>query len=123
MLDVKDSLDRLEWTAEHHFLHIQNHHEFMRAWAIQFELAYTDFRTIQLALQLDGRYQGLLANFTIEYDKVYKYEYEFAAGGLDGFYEKFPDASDISKYQKAQENLRELIADIRGIMEQNLEQS
>ncbi|TLQ05815.1 hypothetical protein FEZ51_01135 [Pediococcus stilesii] len=120
MLDVKDSLDRLEWTAEHHFLHIQNHHEFMRAWAIQFELAYTDFRTIQMALQIDGSYHELLANFTAQYDKVYAYEYEFAAGGLDGFYAKYHEASDLESYQKAQESLREYISDIRGIMEQSL---
>lgn len=52
MLDVSDSLDRLAWTTEHHYRHIAAQHDFMRAWAVQFELAYTDFRTIQLALQL-----------------------------------------------------------------------
>ena len=61
MLDVKDSVNRLAWTTEHHFLHIQARHDFMRAWAVQFEMAYTDFRVIQMALQLGGeQYHDLL---------------------------------------------------------------
>ncbi len=39
MLKIEDSIDRLAWNTEHHFLH-QAQHEFMRAWAIQFELGY-----------------------------------------------------------------------------------
>nr|WP_225350788.1 hypothetical protein [Lacticaseibacillus camelliae] len=54
MLDVKNSIDNLEWTTTHHLAHIQNQHPFMRRWAVQFELAYTDFRVIQMALQMDA---------------------------------------------------------------------
>jgi hypothetical protein len=42
----------------------------MRAWAVQFELAYTDFRTIQLALQLAQDQHDLLVRFTGVYDTV-----------------------------------------------------
>ncbi|MFR0554695.1 hypothetical protein ACLUXD_08660, partial [Loigolactobacillus coryniformis subsp. coryniformis] len=70
MLDVSDSLDRLAWTTEHHYRHIAAQHDFMRAWAVQFELAYTDFRTIQLALQLAQDQHDLLVRFTGVYDTV-----------------------------------------------------
>jgi hypothetical protein len=52
MLDVIGAVKNLQWTTEHHYLHIRNQHDFMRAWAVQFELAYTDFRIIQMALQI-----------------------------------------------------------------------
>ena len=79
MLDVKDSVNRLAWTTEHHFLHIQARHDFMRAWAVQFEMAYTDFRVIQMALQLGGeQYHDLLKRFAAAYEAVYAYEYAFA---------------------------------------------
>ncbi|MFD1431076.1 hypothetical protein [Lacticaseibacillus mingshuiensis] len=90
MLDVQSSLANLQWTVDHHFLHIQNQHPFMRAWAVQFELAYTDFRVIQLALQLAGEHD-LLAQFTKIYDQLYTFEYAFAADGLEGFNAKFGD--------------------------------
>lgn len=61
----------------------------MRAWAVQFELAYTDFRTIQLALQLAQDQHDLLVRFTGVYDTVYQYEYEFAANGLAAFNAKY----------------------------------
>lgn len=82
MLDVKKSLDRLTWNTQHHFAHIEAQHDFMRAWAIQFELAYTDFRVVEMALQLDGSHHDLLAAFAAAYEKVYDYEYAFVAGGL-----------------------------------------
>lgn len=41
MLDVIKSLDRLTWNTQHHFAHIEAQHDFIRAWAIQFELGYT----------------------------------------------------------------------------------
>ncbi|WDF81929.1 hypothetical protein PQ472_08330 [Lacticaseibacillus pabuli] len=111
MLDVKDSVKRLSWTVEHHFLHIQNQHPFMRAWAVQFELAYTDFRTIQMALQLAGEsFHPLLAEFAKAYEDVYAYEYEFAANGLDGFNAKFGDK--IDDYQQKEETLLKVIAKI-----------
>lgn len=93
MLDVIGSIKNLEWNTEHHFQHIKQHHEFIRIWAIQFELGYTDFRTIQLALQLDGNRADLL-EFTTKYNEVYKYEYSFVKGGLEGFIEEFGDQID-----------------------------
>lgn len=105
MLDVIDSINRLSWTIEHHHAHILNKHVFMRAWAIQFELAYTDFRTIQIALQLSGaENHSLLKEFTSNYEEVYKYEYEFATNGLDGFNLKFND-SDLPKYTEAKNEI------------------
>lgn len=110
MLDVKDSLSRLRWTVDHHFLHIQARHDFMRAWAIQFELAYTDFRTIQLALQLSGEENHpLLASFAAAYEAVYQYEYAFATEGLAGFDDKF--SGQMEKYEQA-------VKQIDGVLDQ-----
>lgn len=111
MLDVKKSIENLNWTVEHHFLHIQNQHEFMRAWAVQFELAYTDFRVIEMALQLSGdENHELLRQFATAYEAVYNYEYAFAAGGLDGFNKQFGD--QINDYEKAKDNLLSLLQEI-----------
>ncbi|GAB6093409.1 hypothetical protein [Furfurilactobacillus curtus] len=115
MLDVKDSIDRLQWTVDHHFLHIQAQHEFMRAWAVQFEMAYTDFRVIQMALQLGGEENHpLLKAFAAAYEDVYQYEYEFAAGGLEGFNAKF-GADDMTKYQAAVKTMDGLIEQIKAV--------
>ncbi|MCI1986898.1 MAG: hypothetical protein LKJ69_00445 [Lactobacillus sp.] len=110
MLDVKDSLNRLAWTTEHHFLHIQAQHDFMRAWAIQFELAYTDMRMIQLALQLAN--DPRLKQFTAAYEAVYPFEYAFVAGGLAGFNGQFGDKLD--DYHTAAQTLLDLIKTIQA---------
>lgn len=86
MLDIQGSLKNLAWTIEHHFLHIKNQHEFMRAWAVQFELAYTDFRVTQMA---------------------------FASNGLAGFNEKFGD--QLPQYEQAQQTLRKTIDQIMSL--------
>ncbi len=113
MLDVKDSIRRLAHTVEHHYAHIAAGHAFERQWAIQFELAYTDFRMIQLALQLDGHHSDLLLRFTSAYDDVYVYEYAFAAGGLEGFEEKF--AGRVESYKSDVDMLLATIAEIRAV--------
>ncbi|MEO1768677.1 hypothetical protein [Candidatus Enterococcus ferrettii] len=110
MLDVLGAIKNLSWNTEHHFLHIKNQHEFMRIWAVQFELGYTDFRTIQLALQLDQQ-TDLLKQFTQAYDAVYQYEYSFVKGGLDGFNQQFGD--QIDQYDQAHQ---ELLAVLQKIM-------
>ena len=98
MLDVKNFIDRLQWTVDHHFLHIQAQHDFMRAWAVQFELAYTDFRVIQMALQMSGpENHALLAKLAKNYEAIFQYEYEFAANGLAGFNAKYGDQIDQYK--------------------------
>lgn len=88
MLDVIGSIKNLQETTEHHFLHIKNQHDFIRIWAIQFEIAYTDFRVIQLALQLANE-GSLLSEFTQAYQAVYQFEYAFAEGGLPVFNQQF----------------------------------
>ncbi|WP_125980497.1 hypothetical protein [Loigolactobacillus iwatensis] len=103
MLDVIDSINRLSWTVEHHYTHIEAQHPFMRAFAVQFELAYTDFRVIQMALQLVGDQHSLLVAFTAVYDQVYKFDYEFAANGPEAFKEKY--AGQLSVYQTAKDEL------------------
>ncbi|KRM76605.1 glycoside hydrolase domain-containing protein [Secundilactobacillus collinoides] len=114
MLDVKNSIERLSWTVEHHFLHIQAQHDFMRAWAIQFELAYTDFRVIQMALQLSGdEHHELLAKFSAAYEKVFNYEYAFVAGGLEGFNEKY--GQELDQYEQAEKETLALIDEISAI--------
>lgn len=114
MLDVKDSLVKLQWTVEHHFLHIKNQHPFMRAWAIQYELAYTDFRVIQLALQLAGedRHQ-LLADFTTSYDKLHDYEGAFANDGLEGFQAKYGD--QLADYAAEVERFGGLLKQVQAL--------
>ncbi|OJG62992.1 hypothetical protein RV07_GL001132 [Enterococcus malodoratus] len=102
MLDVLGAIKNLTWTTEHHFLHIKNQHEFIRIWAIQFELAYTDFRVIQMALQLDSQTE-LLQRFTKAYDAVYQYEYAFVKGGLEEFNQQFGDQLD--SYDEAHQTL------------------
>ncbi|MCD2256457.1 hypothetical protein FHQ08_06960 [Lactobacillus sp. CC-MHH1034] len=113
MLDVKNSIERLDWTVNHHFLHIQAQHEFMRAWAIQFELAYTDFRTIQMALQSDGSHHELLARFSYAYEAIYPYEYEFAANGLAGFNAKFADK--IDDYKSAVDKFNDIFKEVKAL--------
>ncbi|WP_265459284.1 hypothetical protein [Enterococcus sp. HY326] len=109
MLDVRGSINNLKWNTEHHFLHIKAQHEFIRIWAIQFELGYTDFRTIQMALQLDGKID-LLKRFAKAYDAVYRYEYSFAKGGLEGFNQEFGDK--LADYDQAHQTLLQIIDEI-----------
>lgn len=113
MLKIEDSIDRLAWNTEHHFLHIQAQHEFMRAWAIQFELGYTDLRVIQMALQLSEPAQSkLLAQLTAAYQQVYQYEYAFVAGGLDGFNQQF--GNQIADYEQAAKQLLNILDQIKS---------
>ncbi|MCI2172337.1 hypothetical protein [Schleiferilactobacillus perolens] len=115
MLDVKNSIDRLSWTVDHHFLHIKNQHDFMRAWAVQFELAYTDFRVIQMALQLSGEENHpLLARFAANYEAIFQYEYEFAGNGLEGFNAKF-GPSEIPKYEALVKEFDGIIKEIQAL--------
>ncbi|WP_195516372.1 hypothetical protein [Enterococcus dispar] len=113
MLDIQGSLKNLAWTIEYHFLNIKNQHEFMRAWAVQFELAYTDFRVTQMALQLAGNQMDLLKDFTAQYDAVYQYEMAFASNGLAEFNEKFGD--QLPQYEQAQQTLRKTIDQIMSL--------
>lgn len=101
MLDVRGSIANLKWNTEHHYLHIKNQHDFIRIWAIQFELGYSDFRTIQMALQLANRSE-MLKDFTRAYDAVYRYEYAFVQGGLEGFNQQF--GTEIDAYDKAHQS-------------------
>lgn len=109
MLDVLGSIKNLTWNTEHHFLHLKNQHEFTRIWAVQFELGYTDFRTIQLALQL-AQQAELLEQFTKAYDAVYRYEYSFVKGGLEGFNQDFGDQLD--QYDQAHQALLTILQKI-----------
>ncbi|MFZ2353055.1 hypothetical protein [Paucilactobacillus nenjiangensis] len=109
MLDVTGSISNLQWTTEHHFLHIQARHEFMRAIAVQFELAYSDFRAIQMALQLDNQ-TDLLEKVTAQYNEVFQYEMAFVRGGLDEFDNQFK--GKIDQYQTSQASLLATLNDI-----------
>lgn len=112
MIKIEDSIARLAWNTEHHFLHIQAQHEFMRAWAIQFELGYTDLRVIQMALQLSEPAQPeLLSQLTAAYQQVYQYEYAFVAGGLDGFNQQF--GNQIADYERAGKQLLNILDRIK----------
>ncbi|KRO16293.1 hypothetical protein [Lacticaseibacillus saniviri] len=112
MLDIQGSLDQLAWNTQHHYAHIEAQHEFIRIWAVQFELGYSDMRMIQLALQLDKQ-DALLAKFTAAYQAVYAYEYAFAADGLEGFNAKF--GNDMPAYKTAATNLLDVIDEIRAL--------
>lgn len=81
----------------------------MRIWAVQFELAYTDFRVIQMALQLDSQTE-LLQRFTKTYDAVYQYEYAFVKDGLEGFNQQFGD--QVDQYETAQQQLLAILAEL-----------
>ncbi|HAT55552.1 MAG TPA: hypothetical protein DCW31_10025 [Lactobacillus sp.] len=86
MIDIQDSAQQLQKTVNDHFEYIQAGHDFARAFAIQFELTYTDFRMIELGLQLDGKGQATLLNsFKTAYQAVYRFEAPFAFGGLEEF--------------------------------------
>lgn len=112
-MDVANSIDNLTWTVDHHYLHIKNQHPFMRAWAVQFELAYTDFRSIQMALQLWGEeFHPLLKDFAKTYETIYKYESVFAMKGLDEFNAEFGD--NLAEYDQAVTHFDELIAQIKA---------
>ncbi|KRM10288.1 hypothetical protein FD16_GL001219 [Paucilactobacillus suebicus DSM 5007 = KCTC 3549] len=77
---------------------------------MQFELAYSDFRVIQLALQLDGQ-KDLLSKFTSQYNDIYKYEMAFVRGGMAEFDNQFE--GQIDDYQKAEQSLLETLKEIR----------
>lgn len=114
MLDIKDSIKRLKWNTEHHFLHIQAQHEFMRAWAIQFELGYTDMRVIQMTLQMGiSEHAEILKRFTAAYEQVYQYEYAFVAGGLEGFNAQF--GNQMADYEKAEKDLLKALDEIEAM--------
>ncbi|WP_268913524.1 hypothetical protein [Lentilactobacillus sp. SPB1-3] len=114
MLDVKDSIDKLSWSVNHHFLHIQAQHDFIRAVAVQFELAYTDFRAIQMALQLAGEeYHSLLADFAKAYEDVYAYESVFAMRGLDEFNSEFPNS--IDDYKQKVDHFNDVLDKIKAL--------
>lgn len=113
-LDVKKSIENLTWTVDHHFLHIKNQHPFMRAWAVQFEMAYTDFRVIEMDLQLSGsQYHDLLKQFAAAYEAVQNYEWAFARGGLDEFNAQF--GNDIPQYEQAVRDFDGIIAKINEL--------
>ncbi|MDR0899842.1 MAG: hypothetical protein LBM27_05750 [Lactobacillaceae bacterium] len=94
---VAKSVERLQWNTEHHFLHIKAQHDFIRQWAVQFELGYSDARLIQAYLETEK--PELWDEFTNAYEDVYQYEYAFVAGGLEGFNSQFGDK--IDDYDKA----------------------
>lgn len=100
MIDVKGAINNLQTTVQDHFDYIKGNGSFQRSFPIHFELAYTDFRVIQMALQLSGQenHQKLL-DFTYAYQDVYQYEEAFADGGPEGYNEKF--AGKIDDYQAA----------------------
>lgn len=110
MLDVRGSIENLAWNTEHHFLHIKTQHPFIRIWAVQFELGYSDFRTIQLALQLAEK-TDLLKRFTTAYNEVYQYEYAFVKGDIEGFNETYGDK--IDDYMTAHQELLASIEEIK----------
>ncbi|WP_203624273.1 MULTISPECIES: hypothetical protein [unclassified Lacticaseibacillus] len=113
MLDVKNSIDNLEWTTTHHLAHIQNQHPFMRRWAVQFELAYTDFRVIQMALQLDGQHHELLADFSQTYETIHNYEFAFAGDGLEGFNQQY--GGELDEYASQVDHFEDLLDQIRDL--------
>ncbi|MTV82540.1 hypothetical protein [Secundilactobacillus folii] len=114
MLDIKNSIERLQWNTEHHFLHIQAQHEFMRALAIQFELGYTDFRVIQMTLQMGtSQHSDILKRFTSAYEQIYQYEYAFVAGGLEGFNEQF--GNQMTAYEKAEKEMLAVLAEVQAL--------
>ncbi|WP_461225954.1 hypothetical protein [Lacticaseibacillus suihuaensis] len=79
-LEIASSLQNLQWTVDHHLRHIQANHPFARPIAVQYELAYTDYRVVQIALQLGGQ-PALNAALTAAYQAVQAYEWPFIAGG------------------------------------------
>ncbi len=114
MLDVKGSIQNLKTITQEHFDDIQQQQSFTRAFPIHFELAYTDFRMIQLALQLSGELNhSLLVKFTAAYAAVYAYEEAYATEGLPGFNAKF--ANQLNTYQEAKDQLLAVIAQIETL--------
>lgn len=114
MLDVKGSINNLTDTIEKHFQSIKSQQPFERIWAVQFELAYTDFRVIQMALQMSGdNYHDLLVQFTTNYHTVFNYELAYASGGLAGFNQQF--GKQIDQYQTAKDQLKLTIKKISSI--------
>ncbi len=114
MLDVKGSINNLTTTTEQHFNYIQQQRSFTRAFPIHFELAYTDFRVIEVALQLTGEQNhALLASFAAAYEAVYQYEDAYATGGLEGFNDKF--ANNLNDYRQAKAKLLTIIDEINKL--------
>lgn len=87
-IDMTDSVANLKWNTEHHYAHIEQQHEFIRAIAVQFEIGYSDYRYIQMALYLENK-DDLLQQFTKAYKDFYAYESVFAMRGLEEFNKDF----------------------------------
>lgn len=98
MLDILGSWKNLAATTQAHFETIRDQKEFERIFAVQFELAYSDFRTIQMALQLAEK-MDLLKRYTQTYNAVYAFEYAYVAGDLAGFNERF--GQQLKAYEQA----------------------
>ena len=114
MLDVKGSIKNLSSTTESHFDYVQKQESFTRAFPIHFELAYSDFRVIEMALQLTGEQNhALLAQFAAAYEDVYQYEDAYASGGLEGFNRQF--GNKIDDYKQAKDNLLAIIQKINQL--------
>ncbi|WP_179394803.1 hypothetical protein [Lacticaseibacillus absianus] len=113
-LDVAQSIANLKWTVDHHFLHIRDHSPFARAIAVQFELAYTDFRVIEMSLQLRGpETHAVLVDFAQTYTAVQRYEWPFIAGGPEEYYAQH--GADFSDYQQQVTHLDDLLDTIAAL--------
>ncbi|WP_225049109.1 hypothetical protein [Lacticaseibacillus kribbianus] len=97
-LDRTSALNNQQWTVAHHFDHIRQGHPFARQIAVQYELAHTDFRVLQLILQLEGQ-PALYADFTAAYEKVQAFEWPFIAGGPEAFSARF--GTRLADYHQA----------------------
>lgn len=112
--NVKGSIQNLASTTQDHFEYIQQQKSFTRGFPIHFELAYSDFRIIQFALELSGENTSLLNSFTDDYQTVYQYEDAYATGGLEGYEEKFN--GQIDAYQQAKDRLLDDLQEISKLV-------
>lgn len=114
MLDVKGSIQNLQTTVQNHYNYIKDQKQFTRAFPIEFELAYTDFRAIQMSLQLGGEQNHpLLAQFAATYEDVYKYEYAYATTNLEGFNQQF--GNNMSDYESSVNTLETQLQQIEKL--------
>lgn len=112
MLDILGSWKNLATTTQQHLATIQAQREFDPLFVVQFQLAYSDFRTVQLALQLADEL-ALLKRYTQAYNAVYEFELAYVAGGLANFNAQF--GSQIAKYQTAVKAFQEVLNEIKQL--------
>ncbi|GEL15186.1 hypothetical protein [Pediococcus cellicola] len=113
MLDVWGSLKNVQQTVQAHLAWIKARKSFERVFAVDFEMAYSDFRVVQMALQLAGE-MALLKRYTTAYSAIYNYEHAYVQGGLEEFNRQYGEK--LADYEQTVVTLEQIIKEIGALL-------